>query len=319
MYKIAPMIIDDIPCALSIWHDQFDRYCKNDSFPDFWNGGSETVETYLSRQIEQGNAITAQKDGAIVGYMAWMYFDFHAERTAFLPIVGSAAVLENEDAIYHGMYLTASEKWVRDDRFNHLWMTYYDDAGLKNMLYDLGFGSYVIDACQKTHLRPLISTSNWKVTKATDADIDAVLTLGNRSERNLFEAPIFLTRDSWHKEDIVKLVSEQQVFVAWDGDDMVGVLSFNINQKHHFEHLTTLDSAYIGGIGEYVAPEYRGKGVGSKLLQEAFDYCKTAGKSFLHVSFETANPDAIRFWPKHFKPAIRSVRRTVNKDANSIR
>ena len=37
--------------------------------------------------------------------------------------------------------------------------------------------------------------------------------------------------------------------------------------------------------------------------------------SYTHlVSFETANPDAVHFWPKYFKPAIHSVRRTINKD-----
>lgn len=41
------------------------------------------------------------------------------------------------------------------------------------------------------------------------------------------------------------------------------------------------------------------------------------GRPYLHVSFETANPNAIRFWPKYFKPAIRSVRRTINKDADT--
>ena len=94
------------------------------------------------------------------------------------------------------------------------------------------------------------------------------------------------------------------------------MMSVNINQKHHFEHLTITDSA--GSLCAYIRPEYRGKGVGTQLLQKVCEYCKKNGKPFLHVSFESANPDAIRFWPKHFKPAIRSVRRTVNKDANTV-
>ena len=317
MHTITPMEKEDIPFALSIGRDQFNRYCNSKAFPDFWSAGKDAITQYLMKQIEKGNAITAQRDGSIVGYMAWTCFDFHAERTALLPIAGSAAAGENRDAIYHALYAAASEKWVRDARFNHLWMIYYDDAGLKDLAYDLGFGSHVVDACQKTHSRALPSASNWKVTRATDADIDAVLALGNRSERNLSEAPIFLARDSWNKKDIGKLVRDQQVLVAWDGDSIVGILSFDINPEEDLEHLTTRDSAYIGGIGAYTVPEYRRKGVGSKLVQEAFAYCNKAGKHFLHVDFETANPDAFAFWPKYFKPALRSVRRTVNKDANS--
>lgn len=276
------------------------------------------MKQYLLQQIEKGNAIVAVEDEIIIGYMAWMCFDFHNERTAFLPIIGSAAISEDENAIYHALYLVASQKWVQDSRFNHLWMTFYDDTELKDMLYDIGFGSYVIDACQRTYPNALHPKANYKIARAVEADVDAVLELGNDSEKNLFNPPIFLVRELWQREEIVRLINEQQVFAAWDNGRMIGLISFDINQKHHFECLTCTDSAKIGGIGAYIRPEYRRKGIGTQLLQQAFHYCDQVGKPFLHVSFESANPDAIRFWPKYFKPAIRSVRRTVNKDANTM-
>ena len=316
IYKIGPMKYDDIPHALTLWHHQFDRYCKGDSFPDFWSGGKETIEQYLSRQIEQGNAIVAYNGGDIAGYMAWMSIDFHAERSAFLPIVGNAALLEDENAVFFEMYAVAAEQWVRENRFNHLWMTYDDDVRLRDMLYDLGFGSYVIDACQRTDQYELITTSAWKITQATYADVDAVLAIENESESNLLKTPTFLIRDSWKREDVIDLITNEQVFVAWDGNRIIGMLSLDTNQNHHFEHLTCGNSA--GGTCAYIRPEYRRKGVGTGLLREAFAHCQKVHKPFLHVSFETANPNAIKFWPKYFKPAIRSVRRTINKDANTL-
>ena len=93
--------------------------------------------------------------------MAWMYFDFHIERSALLPTVGNAANADNRNAIYHEMYMIASKKWIQDDRFNHLWSTFYDDVRLRENLYNLGFGSYVIDACRKTEPQTLASTSNY--------------------------------------------------------------------------------------------------------------------------------------------------------------
>lgn len=316
MIKIATMNSTDIAEAIKLWEAQFNRYCRCNAFPDFLIGGKETLENYLFRQIGEKNAIVAIKDNNVVGYMAWMYFDFHNEPSAFLPTVGNAAVVENENAIFRELYMAASQKWVRDNRFNHLWMTYYDDTALKDMLYDIGFGSYVIDACQRTDSHTLATTSNWKVTKATSADIDAVLELENASERNLSSPPIFLVRNAWQRDDVIKLFNEDEVFVAWDDNRIIGILNFKINQRYHFERLTTLESA--GGLGAYIVPEYRGRGVGTRLLQEAFDFCHNAGKPFLHVSFESANPDGIKFWPKYFKPVIRSVRRAVNKDANTI-
>lgn len=106
--------------------------------------------------------------------------------------------------------------------------------------------------------------------------------------------------------------------MAWDNDHLIGIMSLNVDQGYHLEKLTTTDSGYIGRPGAFVKSEYRGKGVGTRLLKEVFNYCVDAGKSFVHVSFETANPYANRFWSKYLKPTIRSLRRTINKDANDI-
>ena len=314
MYKITTMKMNDIPQALNIWHQQFDKYCKSDSFPDFWTTGKETVKQYLVQQIDRGNAIVALNDTSIAGYMAWMNFDFHGEKTSFLPIVGNAAIAENENAIFHAMYLSASEKWVRDNRFNHLWMTYYDDIGLNERLYDLGFGSLVIDACRKTETQIVTSTSTYKITKATQDEVSEVLAMENESEENLLKSPVFLNRQQWKRDEIIKFIDSDSVFIAWDNDRAIGMMSVNINQNHHIEHLTITNSA--GSLCAYIRPEYRGKGVGTQILHRVCEYCYKNGKPFLHVSFESANPDGIRFWPKHFRPIIRSVRRTVNKDAN---
>ena len=318
MYQITPMNSHDIPQALTIWHNQFESYCYNDSFPRFFPGGEETVAQYLAEQIEKGNAIVARHDTAVVGYMAWMTFDFHGERTAFLPIVGNAAVAEDENAIFHALYAAASQIWVCDNRFNHLWMTFFDDISLQNMLYDIGFGSYVIDACQKTSPKSPPSPSAYQITPVTLAHADALLSLANDSEENLSRPPIFLIRKPWAKDKIISLIATMPLYVAWDNDLMVGLLSFDVNQDYDLEYLTSPTSARISGIGAYVRPEYRNKGIGKQLVQQACDHCYRAGKSFFHVSFESANPDAIRFWPKHFRPAIRSVRRTINKDANTV-
>jgi GNAT superfamily N-acetyltransferase len=316
MYQIIQMKKEDIPQAMTIWHRQFAKYCSNGSFPDFWNGGKETIESYLMRQIEKGNAIIAKTDKTIAGYMAWMCVNFHNEKTAFCPIVGHAALVENEISIYHTLYTASSQKWVQDNRFNHLWMTFYDDIDLKDMLYDIGFGSYVIDACQKVSKNTLQTNCPYRITRAVSDDADALLKLENELNQYLLDSPIFLKREECSRDYIVQIISQNRVFVAWDNDCLIGVMSLKVDQGYHFERLTTTDSGYIGRIGAFVKSEYRGKGVGTKLLKEVFDYCAEAGKPFVHVSYETANPYANRFWPKYFKPAIRSVRRTINKDAN---
>jgi len=91
--------------------------------------------------------------------------------------------------------------------------------------------------------------------------------------------------------------------------------TFDFAEGYHFEHLTTPESiAPISGV--ILPPEYWGKGIGTRLMKELFAHCAEIGKLYVHVSYETVNPNACYFWPKIFKPVIRSVRRCVNKDAN---
>lgn len=316
MYQIVQMKNEDIPYALEIWHTQFIKYCSNGLFPDFWIGGKATIESYLLEQIEKGNAIVAKMNEIIVGYMAWMYFDFHNERTAFCPIIGHASINENKEKVYLQLYNNSSKKWVQDNRFNHLWMTFYEDTNLKNMLYELGFGSYVMDAYQKAPLDIFQVNCPYRITKAVSDDVDALLELANKTTQYYSDAPIFLNRHDFSRDYIAQIINYEHVFIAWDNNNMIGVISFSVNQGYHFERLTSVESSYICDLGAYIKPEYRGKGVGAGLLKEVFDYCERIGNPFIHVSYETANTYASRFWPKYFKPVIRSVRRTINKDAN---
>lgn len=317
MLEIISMKKDHISFALAIWHDQFMKYCGNGSFPDFWSGGEEVVSSYLLHQIEKGNALVAEKDNQLVGFIAWMYFDFHNEATAFCPIVGHSSLIDGEESIYRALYTAASQKWVLANKFNHLWSTYFDDTLLKDMLYDIGFGSYVIDACQKVTSNMIQSACQYRVTKATINDADILLRFANETEKHYYSAPIFLKRDLFSGDEILNIIINEHAFLAWDENKLIGVMSFGTNQGFHFERLTSTQSGYVEGIGGYIKSEYRGQGIGSKLLQEMFNYCNETNKPFVHVSFESANPYAIKFWPKYFKPVIRSVRRTINKDANS--
>ena len=147
-------------------------------------------------------------------------------------------------------------------------------------------------------------------------DTDELLEIAEYSSQYYIESPIFLKRKTLKKQDIENILEECIVLTARAGDKIIGVMSFSVDEDFDSEHLTTADSAYIGNLGAFVYPQYRGKGAGSALLENTFRICRENGKSHIHVSFESSNPYASGFWPRYFKPAIRSVRRTINKDAN---
>ena len=131
------------------------------------------------------------------------------------------------------------------------------------------------------------------------------------------KAPIFLKRDIYTKEALFKLIGESNIFIAWDNSVPIGIMSLILSERYNIETLAVIGSGLIKDLGAYIKPEYRGKGIGKRLLKEVFDHCKNASIPYVHLSYETANPYANRFWRKYFKPIILSVRRTVNKDVNS--
>lgn len=101
MYKISKMRKEEIPELIGIWQNQYSKYCSNAVIPDFLSGGENSIVMYLDNQVNHGNAIIAKKGDVITGYIAWMYFDFHNEKSAFIPIIGHAAIDEDKATIYH--------------------------------------------------------------------------------------------------------------------------------------------------------------------------------------------------------------------------
>lgn len=316
MYKISKMKKEEIPELIGIWHNQYSKYCNGTVVPDFLSGGKNSIMMYLENQIDQGNAIISKKDDVITGYIAWKYFDFHNEKSAFCPIIGHAAIEEDRQTIYHELYNYAAQIWVDNDRFNHLWMIYNDDHTLKDMLYDIGFGSHVIDAYKKIQ-KPVYKTDcKYKISVATYRDTEALLALIKESAHFYIESPIFLKRGVYESDDIIDMIKLDHLFVAWDNNTPIGIMNLSVQTGYNIENLASTNTGLISKAGAYIKPGYRGFGIGKCLLNEVMKHCSEKNIRYLHVCFETANPFANVFWRKHFKPIILSVRRTVNKDAN---
>lgn len=316
MYQISKMKKEDIPKLIAIWHNQYSKYCNSTVIPNFLNGGENSIMTYLENQINHGNAIIAKRDDVITGYIAWMYFDFHNEKSAFCPIIGHAAIEEDSETIYHELYNYAAQIWVDKDRFNHLWMIYNDNHALKDMLYDIGFGSHVIDAYTKVQEPACRINSKYKVSVAAYSDAEALLALMKESVYFYIESPIFLKRNDYELDDVIDMIKTDHLLVAWDNDMPIGVMNLSVQTGYNIENLASTNTGMISKVGAYIKPEYRGLGIGKCMLNEVMKHCTEKNIQYLHVCFETANPFANIFWRKHFKPIILSVRRTVNKDAN---
>ena len=163
-------------------------------------------------------------------------------------------------------------------------------------MYDIGFGSYVIDACQSTSALNLSVTCDYEISSAGIKDVDELLAFANLSNDYYAASPVFLKRNEYSAAEITEFLKDGYILTARDKGRIIGVMSFSLDPGYHFEHLTAADSSSIKFIGAFIHSDYRGRGIGTALLEKVFAICREKRKSYLHVSFETANPDAIHFW-----------------------
>lgn len=80
-------------------------------------------------------------------------------------------------------------------------------------------------------------------------------------------------------------------------------------------------ASYSGGNGEidflYVAPDARGDGLGSTLLESALDWLRAQGAAFVDLTVVDGNPAADLFARYGFRPRCRVLSRCLNPDGES--
>ena len=306
----------DIAEAIDIWSEQYKRYCCcSESFPGSWIKDTSKMEGFLNKKVKNNTAIVVKSDNKLLGYLAYDEFPFNGEKSIFCPSIAHAATEEYKEDVYLTLYKYISKERVSRNVFNHMWTINYNDTVLRSILYDLGFGSYLIDAFTLTDFR-INTTNNYKIRKAELRDVDALYDLVEESREYYSSAPIFLNRDKYSIEDLSEIVQNSNVFLAYDDNNAIGFINVSVSNSDNIIELSVENSALLDEIGAYIRPEYRGNGLGKDLLNHVIDYCNTNGIKNIHVDFETANIFANKFWRKYFNPMLLSVRRTINKNIN---
>ena len=313
---ISKMQKSDIVQAVEIWVAQYERYCSSEaSFPNYWRKNTEEIKGFLNRKVQDGAAIVAKSGNKLIGYLAYDEFPFNGEKSVFCPAIAHAVLDEFKEEGYLSLYKNISGEWINRNVFNHMWTINYNDTALRNILFELGFGSYVIDAFANTN-NNVIGNPACNISKAEIKDTDALYDLVEESREYYCSAPLFLKRDQYTKEDIQQIIQNNNVFIAWENKIAIGFIHVSVSQRVNIIDLSVNNSGLIDEIGAYIKLDYREKGIGKGLLEKVFDSCKKDEVQTIHLDFETANLYANKFWRKHFKPMLLSVRRTINKNIN---
>lgn len=230
--------------------------------------------------------------------------------------MGHGSISSCKDIIYKKMYQNLSEIWVKDGCLNHLITFFASESNLKEELFNLGFGLYVVDAYRKPI--PIETREDgMKILKADISHIEDVVMLGEESGDFYMEAPLFLARDSEKKEYYEELLKNDNtaVFLAYHGDKPVGFMNVRRQEDDDVISLSDRSTGMLDPMGAYIKSAYRGCGLGERLLNEVVLWCIENELQTIHVDFEAANLYGSKFWAKYFSPLMYSVKRRINQDA----
>ena len=118
---------------------------------------------------------------------------------------------------------------------------------------------------------------------------------------HLKASPVFYLEDEFTEEGYREFFNDEGVTV-WAASDengrLVGLIESN-NEEEHF----ALNGHTAYNVGEAVVlPQYRGTGLAEALLNACEKDLAAKGIEYTWVNHGTANPNAMGFWDKYFKP-----------------
>lgn len=278
---------------------------------------------FIAPLAQAGGGVAVKLAGRLAGYMAYDAFRFHGEATAFCPIMAHAADPQFKLPVYQAMYRHLARRWVDEGSLNHIVTFFCADRQLQELLYDLGFGLYLVDAFRRTDLpvpsRPPIairasaadpSRRQPTLVTATADHAGDLAELLNEARQYYAEPPLFLVRHPEADEPWQRFIENGSagVFMAYAGDQPVGLMV--VAERSDVDPLDLSSSK----LNAYIRQDYRGRGIGTALLSRCVEWSRRRGRKWLHVDWESANLYGNPFWRSHFTPMLYSVRRRLHGD-----
>lgn len=312
--KVIPMENGHIEELTILWEKQFDVFCCGNAMYNYWKNHSNLLKDYIQSHAENGNGITAWLDNKCVGYLAYETGEFHGAKSAFIPFAGNAAAMEGRESIYLALYKKASECWLDQGIRNQYYTIGAEDIELKNVLFDLGFGSYVVDCFSAQFTECMVTDTGITIEKAGEADAAELFEVVKESRDYYSLAPLFLIMEPYPYEDLVKLIAESNVFIAKDSKKIIGFMNLSISKEDDIISMCLKGFGQIDEIGAYIKDAYRGKQIGNLFIKAIAAYCRLNGIPCVHVDYESSNLYGNKFWRKHFTPALLSLKRTIHAD-----
>jgi ribosomal protein S18 acetylase RimI-like enzyme len=250
----------------------------------------------------------------LIGYLCWWQStDFRrtGRRGAYVPEWGHAARPDRAAEIYRALYRAAATEWAAAANQVHAISLLATDEPAREAWFWNGFGLLVVDAARPVAPLPAPIATPLTIRAATPADAPAIAALDAEHVRHYAAPPIHMAPATADTPDFFRAFLAQpknSIWLALDRDTPAGFMRFTGQEFDAVAILDTDAAAFCDGL--YVRPAYRGRRAAPAMLAAALDHYARLGLTALYTNFESFNPEAAAFWPRHFHPVCYSLLRT---------
>lgn len=268
----------------------------------------------LQALLGTGSGVAAERDGRLVAYLGVWRFEARGEASVFSPEWANGADGHGRRRLIEELYAASADAWVRDGYRSHLISVLADDRGALDSSHWLGFGEVAADAIRGSDPVPGAEpVPALIVRRAGLQDLDALTAMEEGLRRHVAASPAFFRLGPPRScEDQQSRLSDAStpIWMAELEGEAIAYLRIGSSSDEAATIIRDPETASISGA--FTLAAHRRAGVATQLLNAAVAWGRQRGYRRVAVDHETANPEASRFWCRHFTYVTYSLGRRLS-------
>ncbi|MBN2851265.1 MAG: GNAT family N-acetyltransferase [Clostridia bacterium] len=280
------------------------------SFPE-----ENNIIDILRNKIEQLSVfnlgVVAVENEKVIGYILGAPIEefYGKNRGIYVPLYAHGAI-GDKVTINHLMYRKFAKLCVSKSIFSHAITFYVNQKEVIDGFVWNGFGFRCSDAIRK--LEKVEFDCDYEIREVSLAEAPMLHELVNMHIEFLNSSPLFMFRQPEHSsKGLINWMRKEtnRVFGIYDDNKLVSYMK--VTEKG--ETFIANQKSMANICGAYTLPEYRNKGLASRLVSTINNDCFKRGYTHLGVDFETFNYLGSRFWLKYFNAYTLTLVRRIDE------
>lgn len=273
----------------------------------------DMFEKRINNLFENGLGVVTLIDNKLVGFLAGHEIKelWGKCKGIYCPLYGHGAIKRDRKKIYQQLYKKAAQNWVEKGITNHSITLYAQDKETIDTWFWMGFGLRCVDAIREVD-RINQEKSEINIKKARLNDVSSLADIDRKHNSYYEESPIFMPVKV--KDPISHLTERlskenHHMWIAYDNERVIGYMRIEPNGESFIsEHQDVMNIT-----GAYVEDTYRGKYVGTYLLDRIQQWLIDNKYKLCGVDYESINITGSNFWNKYFTAYTYSLARRIDE------